>query len=412
MALFSVVVLQGDTRASPFVDILDLRVDNLLSSKTSYDRQKCSLKSELQRFLTLSTKSSLTTATPRDICRFLVWKDRNGKTAVHAISCTCIGNTSPSCPCPRRLAAGTVSSLVGRIRSIFKDLGKNSDWDELAGYGNPAASLMVQQYVKAIRREQSIGHVQVKQATPLFPDKLELIAQYIERQLSNTFRKPQDRYLLLRDQAFFKMQFFAGDRASDLGQMLTREIKRCPNSEGLLITHTWGKTCRMDKVNSFALQPCVREILCPVKALDFYIDGARQMGIDLRQGYLFRPVAVINKVAKVMDKPLSYSAVYERLKYYMTSLGIREGETPHGLRGGCAVLLSQMTDLGDEHKIMEHVGWFSNGTARHYSRSVARLDSTSVSHTLADHVGGTKSKQLAHNFRLSGNTATLPHAYS
>ena len=43
------------------------------------------------------------------------------------------------------------------------------------------------------------------------------------------------------DQAFFKHQYFAGDTAGDLGQMLTQEVKLLPNGCGYQITHTWGK---------------------------------------------------------------------------------------------------------------------------------------------------------------------------
>ena len=37
---------------------------------------------------------------------------------------------------------------------------------------------------------------------------------------------------------------------------------------------------------------------------------------------------------------MSYSAIYERLKTYLSVLGIDEGETPHSMRAGCAVTLA------------------------------------------------------------------------
>jgi hypothetical protein len=36
----------------------------------------------------------------------------------------------------------------------------------------------------------------------------------------------------------------------------------------------------------------------------------------------------------VLDKPVSYSVVYQRLIYYLTTLGIYDGETPHNFRAG------------------------------------------------------------------------------
>ena len=43
---------------------------------------------------------------------------------VHQISCPQEGQTpSSSCGCPTRLAAGTVDSLLGKLRAIFSEAG-------------------------------------------------------------------------------------------------------------------------------------------------------------------------------------------------------------------------------------------------------------------------------------------------
>ena len=63
----------------PDVDLIAL--DNRLQQLTNYVRQKNSLQNELQLFLAaLPGSPTLATATPRDLCRFLIYKDRNGKT--------------------------------------------------------------------------------------------------------------------------------------------------------------------------------------------------------------------------------------------------------------------------------------------------------------------------------------------
>ena len=52
----------------------------------------------------------ISTATPRELCRFLVWKDRKGKTTVHKSTCQFFGRKgSFSCLCPTRLAYGGLS---------------------------------------------------------------------------------------------------------------------------------------------------------------------------------------------------------------------------------------------------------------------------------------------------------------
>ena len=50
------------------------------------------------------------------------------------------------------------------------------------------------------------------------------------------------------------MQFFAGDRASDVGRVLVQEIKILSDGSGLVFNHTFGKTLRGDgKFNRFVI---------------------------------------------------------------------------------------------------------------------------------------------------------------
>ena len=116
----------------------------------------------------------------------------------------------------------------------FSGLGRSGDTNS---YRNPAASVIVQRYLKQIKEEQAKGHsIMVHQAIPLFEDKLELIGLLITRHLGMTTGTTY-RFLLLRDAAFFTLQHSAGDRAGDLGLMWAREIKRLGNG-GFLICHT------------------------------------------------------------------------------------------------------------------------------------------------------------------------------
>ncbi|CAH3174858.1 unnamed protein product [Porites evermanni] len=91
----------------------------------SYERQKSSLHKELVNFLSsLPVPKALPSASPSDIKKFLVWKDNSGKTVVHLLDCPGLGQRQRvSCSCPTRLAAGTVDSLIGKLRSIFVEEG-------------------------------------------------------------------------------------------------------------------------------------------------------------------------------------------------------------------------------------------------------------------------------------------------
>jgi hypothetical protein len=60
----------------------------MLTLSSAYSKQKTPLKSELEGFLfSLPGEKSLCTAMPVDVCRFLAWKDQNGKTKIHQVNC-------------------------------------------------------------------------------------------------------------------------------------------------------------------------------------------------------------------------------------------------------------------------------------------------------------------------------------
>lgn len=83
---------------------------------TSYSKRKDSLQKELEAFLSaLPGRVSLPT-----VCRFLIFKDKDGRTHVHRNSCKFIGQRGKhSCGCPLRLSYNTVDSYIGKLRSIF-----------------------------------------------------------------------------------------------------------------------------------------------------------------------------------------------------------------------------------------------------------------------------------------------------
>ena len=58
------------------------------SLQSSYSKQKCALHTEFETFLgSLPNSKTIRCASPTDITRFLVWKDRHGKTVVHTHAC-------------------------------------------------------------------------------------------------------------------------------------------------------------------------------------------------------------------------------------------------------------------------------------------------------------------------------------
>ena len=54
------------------------------------------------------------------------------------------------CACPTALAVGTVDNIIGKLRSMFVDLGRGGEWNDLLGVGNPVSHPNVKRYLIAI----------------------------------------------------------------------------------------------------------------------------------------------------------------------------------------------------------------------------------------------------------------------
>jgi len=202
----------------PDISSIDTRLDQLKDTALSsaYAKQKVTLEKEFSSFLcSLPGSKTLFSATPKDVYRFLAWKDARGKTQVHITSCPHLGKHAiHNCGCPVRLSYATVDSYIGKLRSIFKDAGREGDWNTALALGNPAASAEVKAYLKAFTSEQLQAAVIPKQALPLFPSKLFQLSQCIDGRMTTPGISACQLFLYARDAALFKTLFFSGDRAT------------------------------------------------------------------------------------------------------------------------------------------------------------------------------------------------------
>ena len=310
---------------------------------------------------------------------FLIWKDSFGKTRIHRDECRLFGSEREGdCTCPKRLAFGTVDSLIGKLRSIFLAAGRGGDDSSL-----PAASKLVKEYLVAVRIEQLESRVLPSQADPFFISDLAAVAAHIGSRVNRKDVSSSQLFILTRDKAFFKTLFFAGDRAGDLGRVKTQELLYFPHKKGLLFNHVLTKTLRDGTSNLFSLKRYTRDpSLCPVKAIEIYISVSELLGISLRQGYLFRPTT---PSGEVQSGPLDSSAAQSRLSTYVQELPMVFGNrriTLHGFRSGCAISLA-MSGV-DLRTVMDHVGWKTSDTASHYLRMEQVLKSGGAGDSLAE----------------------------
>ncbi|KAK3708822.1 hypothetical protein QZH41_007174 [Actinostola sp. cb2023] len=137
-----------------------------------------------------------------------------------------------------------VDSYIGKLRAIFHAHGRDGEWDKRFGLGNPAADKSVKDYLRMITSEQLQARIQPKQATPFFIDKLVQLTTHIEAGLQSSSLSPTQRFILARDQAYFKAVFFSGDRPGDMGQVKVPEMLRFPNNDGLLFNHVLGENLK------------------------------------------------------------------------------------------------------------------------------------------------------------------------
>ena len=87
-----------------------------------------------------------------------------------------------------------------------------------------------------------------KQATPVFFDKFKKIIFHF-RSLS-----PSERNIYACDLAFFSLDFFSGNRASDLGRIKTIDVLKHPDGSSLLFHQRVGKMSRGKLSRAFAIK--------------------------------------------------------------------------------------------------------------------------------------------------------------
>ena len=139
-------------------------------------------------------------------------ENQNGRTQVSKNGCSFLGQSGlHQCDCPVRLSYKTVDSYIGKLRAIFHALGRTSECDRRLDMGNPATDKAVKDYLRVVTMEQLQARVQPKQATPFFTDKLDRLVTHIEQSMKLPSISPPQRFILARDQAYFKAVFFSGD---------------------------------------------------------------------------------------------------------------------------------------------------------------------------------------------------------
>ena len=171
--------------------------ERFLSFKSSvgrkpYQCQKSALEQQFSTFLvSVLPPKTISSCTEDDVIRFLIYKDKSGRTVVHASDCSGL-----PCKCHRRLAAGSVDSLLGKLRSIFNGLGR-------LDLANPVAHPCVREYFRFVREEQAGLAVSLSQAVPLFFVKFQKLIALLREKIANSRSLSRiHKYVLVWDAVF------------------------------------------------------------------------------------------------------------------------------------------------------------------------------------------------------------------
>ena len=124
-----------------------------------------------------------------------------------------------------------------------------------------------------------------------------------------------NKYILVRDATFFVVDFFTGDRASDLGRLLANQVFRLKDRKGFLRKFTLTKTFRGGTSCPFVLEPFTNNEVYPVPWIEYYLSVCHFLSIELAGGYMFRTT---DRRKVVGSRPFLGSAVNNRLRKHLT----------------------------------------------------------------------------------------------
>lgn len=287
-------------------------------------------------------EKQLHVATPLDVMQFLLWKDTNGKTRVHIVSCpfwklsgALAGDV---CNCPRRAAASSANTAYGYLRAMFNEAGFTSPWNPATCMGNPTISPQIDMFLQLVSREQLAGGVETRRAPLLGPCIFRFI---IDGFLRASLRWLQARnhaksFLAVRDALFLSILWFSGLRASDALRILCQQIEPVTTDDG---TAGWAlhvavtKSARdvRSRRNLSIMDDGTR--YSPIRLHAAYAKAAERLGIFQSTGTLFRNVQAAGNGRYRLGTDATWGVMARRFKEMVHQLAISGAITLHSPHG-------------------------------------------------------------------------------
>ena len=105
------------------------------------------------------------------------------------------------------LSYNTVDSYIGKLLSIFNEIGRQGDKMVPFRVGNTASGSLVKQYLKSAVTEEH-ARITREQATPHLVNKLVTLSHCLEKRLLSPALSLTELFIVAGDQAFFKTLCF------------------------------------------------------------------------------------------------------------------------------------------------------------------------------------------------------------
>ena len=289
-------LLQG--RKDQFLEARGLKVGELRKHKVVLDFDAF-LKS------TPTGAQSWIVATDEDVVNWLCFLDThgNGTTVVHQHGCQEFGtkhwgSCSRTLGCTTRYAAASMEKgFVSKLRVAYADIwGRTSYWSKLDRAGNPVASALVTHYVAFTHEEQKKSGIVPRQAPAMLRPELTKLLSSMRTHLAAESQAHR-RIALARDIAIFAIAFHTGRRGDDLQHALGSSVLQLPQNQGFIINFQFGKTLRVGGAQAVPI--CVEEkfpAICPVGALQQYVEATQSCKWDMSGGYHFPDIDVTSPI--------------------------------------------------------------------------------------------------------------------
>ena len=234
-----------------------------------------------------------------------------------------------------------------KVSTLERSLAAISQAHKHAGHESPRSHALVQTVFKGIRR--TLGTA-AAQKPPLLSEDLRTLV----RALPTT---PKG----IRDRALLTVGWAGAFRRAELVALDIPDLTW--TREGVLLHVRWSKKDQEGKGLIKALPYTSDSLLCPVRALQDWIDASK-----VKEGPIFRP---LHKAGKVRNRRLHPSAVAEIIRKRAAEAGIEKAKdlAAHSLRRG--FITSAKSAGADDTRLMKHTG---HKTWKVYAAYIADVD--------------------------------------